>query len=119
MYITKAVNVLFSTSPYGRASINIPFPVKHINVKNIIYKAAVPAEAYQLLFSSLSPDQPLGFVYQSDDLPINTFSQISIYFNTPTTISNDYSFELRNLDNSIGSATGDDVCSIIMEFCSE
>jgi hypothetical protein len=119
MKTTRAIYLDFNNTPTSKAFINIPFAVKRLRVKNIVYLPAAAATAYQLLFCSISPNEPLGFVYQSDDLTVNTYSNIEIEFNNPIAISNEYIFQLKNLNGTIGSATGDDDCSIVMEFLSE
>ena len=124
--VTKAINLTFDDITTS-ANISIPFDVRYINFKNILYwpdsGAAVAQTNSVYITSSLTEDSPIGVVSFNTTSAISTLQTIVYELRTPVNINGRYSFTLRNskgvLQNiSTAGIGGPDYCTIIAEFIS-
>jgi len=116
--ITKIVPLRFVNTSIAQANISVPFRVKEIVTKTIIYKDdadPVPLPQYGLVVSNLVREQPLG-VFMSDYRFASYSGSDNIVYKSqnPIDIAGSYTFNLKSIDNTTFTLSGSMV--IILEF---
>ena len=108
-----------------QATISIPFNVKTIKVKQILYSSnsLYTLYFYQVLTSNLfNSDEPLGLVLvglADAGSQLTSNSEIVKEFVTPVNISGTYTFNLSLVDGSAGGSLLQDYCVLLLEFNSD
>jgi hypothetical protein len=116
--ITKIVPLRFVNTSIAQANISVPFRVKEIVTKTIIYEDdadPVPLPQYGLVVSNLVREQPLG-VFMSDYRFASYSGSDNIVYKSqnPIDIAGSYTFNLKSIDNTTFTLSGSMV--IILEF---
>ena len=116
--LTKVIPLRFVNTSIVQASINIPFRVKEIVTKTIIYEDdtdPVLLPRYGLVVSNLVQEQPLGVFMSDYRYASYSGSDAVVYkYRNPIDITGSYTFYLKDIDNTTLPLTGS--MMIILEF---
>jgi hypothetical protein len=121
--VTKVIYLPYNATDTAQATISIPFNVKSVKVKKIVYSAnaSYTSYFYQVLTSNMfNRDEPLGIVFvgTAAGMQLTSNTEVVKEFSTPVNISGTYSFNLVNVDGTSGGSQYSDYCVLILEFLS-
>jgi len=121
---TLFIPLTFTASPTTIQNINVPFKVQNIHIKSFGYKAGTNGTTnYVVLVSDLVQNRPLCIMNQDTTYSSATVADIVHDFQNPTTIQGRFTFQLFNMDGTLGatsnSGAGTDRIGLIIEFHSE
>lgn len=116
--LTKVIPLRFVNTSIAQAAINVPFRVKEITTKTIVYEDdtdPVALAQYGVVVSNLVQDQPLGVFMSDYRYASYSGSDAVVYKNrNPIDVAGTYTFYLKNIDNTTFTLTGS--MMIILEF---
>lgn len=116
--ITKIIPLRFVNTSKAEAFISVPFRVKEIITKTIIYEddTEPPANSlYGVVVSNLVREQPLG-VFMNDIRYASYSGSENIIYKSqnPIDVAGTYTFNLKTIDNTTFTLTGS--MMLILEF---
>lgn len=116
--ITKIIPLRFVNTSTAEAFISVPFRVKEIITKTIIYEddTEPPANSlYGVVVSNLVREQPLG-VFMNDIRYASYSGSENIIYKSqnPIDVAGTYTFNLKTIDNTTFALTGS--MMLILEF---
>lgn len=119
MKTTKVLYLEFNNSSTATANIFIPYAVKHIHVRSIVYQragVAVGAAEYGVLLSSLISNDPLGVFF--NDSTYAGFGNYTMYeYKTPTMINGLYTFTMYDASGVLMTPVNNpDYIMVLLEF---
>ena len=121
---TLFIPLTFTTSPTTTQNVYVPFKVENLHVKSFGYKAGTNGTTnYVALISDLVQNKPLCILNQDTTYSSNAVANIVHQFQNPTTIQGLFTFQLFNMDGTLGATSNagaaTDKVGLIIEFNGE
>jgi len=113
-FVQNKTIVLSFVTPIFNTTINIPFAVDCVKFRAISDDGST--DSYGVLSSDLINGETVGIVYRNDLKPISPNQNVEYQFQTPTKIQGNYTFTLKNLNNTIATIGDPESIVFLAEF---